>query len=288
MRMTDTHAYDPLWTLSHPYALIRAGEYEVGTEYRICRENGSGDDLLICPLSGRGVLNSGAATIAASPGFLYLYEDGAAQDYGTDPEHAPWHFLWCHFHPPLAWRGLLETGAVVADGLRRFDLARLSSADSDEVISLVSRAVGHSITAGSFEDELAMNALERAFLLCGRAASAVRDPDTAFIEHIRAHVLRSLKASHTTPQLAGLVGLSPSHLMHKFKAKTGLSVQGFVEICRLEFALRLLTTTDMPVKAVAFDSGFADPLYFTRRFSKHFGFPPSKAASQRTETSSRG
>jgi len=45
---------------------------------------------------------------------------------------------------------------------------------------------------------------------------------------------------------------------------------------RLEFARELLQETDLPVAEIAERSGFCDPFYFSRCFSRHYGRSPRK------------
>ena len=47
--------FDPDYVRQHPYRCISASEYRMGREYRIVRENGLGDHLLLLTLSGCGM-----------------------------------------------------------------------------------------------------------------------------------------------------------------------------------------------------------------------------------------
>lgn len=271
---TDEHAYDPIWTTTHPYATIRAGEYRMGADYRIRRPDGSSDDLLFCTVSGRGVFRSADGETFAEPGFLYRYAPGTPQDYGTDPATGRWHFLWCHFHASVNWQPLLD-GEPCQAGVSRFDLSSLPDKDRRTVLRAFRSAVAYALAPGALEDELAMNHIEHALLLCRRARLLESGRDTAFVEAIRVHVMRNLRNPLNTSELARVVRLSPSRMSHRFRDVTGMTPQAFVEMCRLEFARRLLTTESASVKEAAYEAGFDAPAYFSRRFSLRFGLPPS-------------
>ena len=273
--MNDEHAYDALWTLTHPYSLIRAGEYDMDAGYRIRRPEGSADDLLLCTLSGDGLLRAGSCEFQAAPGCLFRFAPGAPQDYGTNPACGRWHFLWCHFHAPVAWRPLLDADEI-APGLHRFDMSGMDASDRETTLLSFRRAVEYALAPGAMEDELAMNLVEHVLLLCRRVRILSDDPEAAFVEKLRSHIMRNLRSDLSTVRLAAVVSLSPSRMTHRFKAATGMTPQEFVETCRLQYALRLLATTSAPVKEVAYECGFSDPLYFSRRFSKRFGYPPGK------------
>ncbi|GEM04164.1 DNA-binding response regulator [Halolactibacillus miurensis] len=83
----------------------------------------------------------------------------------------------------------------------------------------------------------------------------------------------------TLEQLAEIVGLSVYHLSKAFKQKNHLSFVDYVREKRLTHAKQLLRKNEMPLKAIAYESGFSDPNYFSRLFKKTEGMPPSKFVS---------
>ena len=76
--------------------------------------------------------------------------------------------------------------------------------------------------------------------------------------------------------LSSAIHLSQSQLNRKLKALTNLSANKLIRTIRLSHARHLLETTDDPVIAVAFDSGFSDPDYFSRVFKKELGLTPTE------------
>ncbi len=76
--------------------------------------------------------------------------------------------------------------------------------------------------------------------------------------------------------VAGHVFMSPSRLQHLFKERAGTSLTDYLLKLRLEQACELLRTTDAKITQVALRSGFHDPAYFTRVFSKAVGKSPSQ------------
>lgn len=77
------------------------------------------------------------------------------------------------------------------------------------------------------------------------------------------------------PRLSRAVLLSPSQLQRKLSALTDQSALQIIRTLRLRHAQRLLRETDLPVSEVAWASGFADPSYFTRIFTRDQGMAPS-------------
>ncbi|MDD4103037.1 MAG: AraC family transcriptional regulator [Kiritimatiellae bacterium] len=84
---------------------------------------------------------------------------------------------------------------------------------------------------------------------------------------------------HESPdyrRLARLANLSYSQFFREFKRRTGQSPQHYIEEQRIAYARRLLAAGRLSVKEVAFQCGFQNQLYFSRRFQKAAGMSPSQ------------
>lgn len=71
--------------------------------------------------------------------------------------------------------------------------------------------------------------------------------------------------------------VSPFHLIRVFKTLTRLTPMQYLTAVRLEAALRLLQETKMTATEIAALVGFGNRAAFSRAFSRHHGFAPSKA-----------
>lgn len=91
-------------------------------------------------------------------------------------------------------------------------------------------------------------------------------------DFLTAHCTRNIRLQ----ELADLVGLSPSHFSHSFKASTGLAPHDWQMAARLDRAKHLLLCGDQPLTAVAAETGFSDQAHFTRTFRKHIGTSPAR------------
>lgn len=70
-------------------------------------------------------------------------------------------------------------------------------------------------------------------------------------------------------------GLSYRYAGTLFKRETGLTINEYRTKLRLDYAQRLLLTTDLTVSQIADACGFCDAFYFSRIFTKNCGCPPS-------------
>jgi AraC-like DNA-binding protein len=83
-------------------------------------------------------------------------------------------------------------------------------------------------------------------------------------------------SSRTLADLARGCTLSVSRLSYLFKANTGLTVGMFRRNRRFQTALRMLATTDMPIKQIASALGYHHTSSFIRAFELHTGVSPGE------------
>ncbi len=72
------------------------------------------------------------------------------------------------------------------------------------------------------------------------------------------------------------MNLSHSQLHRKLKALVNQSAIQFIRSLRMQRALELLQNNSGNIAEIAWQVGFGDPSYFTKTFSKHFGYLPSE------------
>lgn len=81
----------------------------------------------------------------------------------------------------------------------------------------------------------------------------------------------NLSARITLAHVAGVVGISASHLAQRFSIETRVRFKDFVIRARLDAAKRLLRETDASLAIVAERAGFYDASHVTRLFRRGFG-----------------
>ena len=247
---------------------FRSGLFAETEDYETRRPGGSDDWLLILTLAGRGLHRNGADTIELRPGTVLLYGPGVSQWYGT--ASAPWELIWTHFPAD----GRLEPWL---DWPRRADGTMLLSlgASADEVERAMRELVGWQSGPAPDASAFAFNALERALLWCDRAnPSAGHVSRDKRVDLALTLISDNLAENVSMTRVAQAVGLSRSRLAHLFRTATGMSLPEYVEARRIQKAEDLLRMTNRPVKEIARMVGFADPLYFSKRFTRRNGASP--------------
>lgn len=79
-------------------------------------------------------------------------------------------------------------------------------------------------------------------------------------------------------QLAGALGYSKYHISHIFKDKFGCSYSDYLRRLRAEYAMGLLTHSELSVTEICFASGFSSLRSFYRAFHEIYGASPGSMA----------
>ena len=257
-------------------ARLAAGEFDVGAGYATYRSRGTTDWLLLHTLAGEGRLGTDGPDVRALPGTTTLVRPATRHDYGVEPMHQHWHFLYAHFHPRADWESLL----VWPEAALGIGQIRPEPAAADRITAALRDCVRHDAGTERNRELLAMNALETALLHCDTQHPELPAVDARLqsaLELIASRLSEELEVS----RLAAASNLSVSRFAHLFRTQLGVSPQQYVERRRLESAARLLDLGERPIGAVAADVGFSDPLYFSTRFRRWYGQSPRAYRNRR-------
>jgi AraC-like DNA-binding protein len=117
--------------------------------------------------------------------------------------------------------------------------------------------------------------------LFGRLIS-LRHSDHPEVLNARQRIQRTITYMQQRPaspivvaELARQANLSRSHYASIFKRQTGYPVLDFFIRLKMQRAAHWLDTTDHPIKTIAANLGFSDPLYFSRQFHKVYTMSPT-------------
>jgi len=220
---------------------------------------------------GNAYFKSPGGSFDAANGDAVLIRPRSPHEYGVDPRHGYWKNTWTHFLPRpdcIEWLQWPEFAPGMMtlhleDPIRRQVRAEMRHMD----------AFAHS--TGRRHEEFAVNALERALLLCD--SQNPRHAGDRQDERIRKAVhLLCLQPEErlTVAALARRCGLSRSRFAELFREQAGVPPVEFLENQRLRRARELLEHTSLNVSEISEQSGFASPFYFSLRFKKHFGQSP--------------
>ena len=91
-------------------------------------------------------------------------------------------------------------------------------------------------------------------------------------EWIGAHLAKDICLA----QLAQIAGFSPAHFVRLFRNSLGCSPYRHVLRMRLERARHLLLASDLPITAIAAETGFANQSHLTTAFVRQYKAPPGQ------------
>ncbi|MFF2452855.1 helix-turn-helix domain-containing protein [Isoptericola sp. NPDC058082] len=244
-----------------------AGFFPHAARHGRSRPDGAREHVLLVCTDGAGWCRTPDGRFDVRPGDVVLVPAGSSHEYAA-AAHDPWTLWWLHATGRDADE--LATAARAAAGgpishLR--DAAPVASLVSQVIDGLDDGTAGGLVRAAG----AAWHALAHVVATGRRSPGPSPDPVERVVEHLRS----------TTPHrtsvgsLAAMVGLSPSQLGARFRARVGTSPLQYQTGLRLARARELLDSTDLPVAAVAQACGYDDALYFSRRFARTHGVSPT-------------
>ncbi len=101
--------------------------------------------------------------------------------------------------------------------------------------------------------------------------------ESAFLKKVNHIILQHIDDDNFKSEaLQQAVQMGRTQLYNKLKALTGYSTANYMNFIRLQKAQQFLKTTDLNISEIAYQSGFTDPNYFSRKYAEKFGYPPSR------------
>lgn len=255
----------PLTRECFPTAL---GYYPRALNHRMKRSRHD-DNLIIYCVDGNGRLSADERHYEVARGDLVLLPQGLPHEYAASDE-TPWTIYWSHFQGIgsnifMDYLGYREETAVVRAGLAPGLQAAFSNL-------LAVRHTGYSTLAFINAANQLRHLLTQFALETNRSrAQGTGHLDLESLQdYMRENVHRQLELD----DLAAVANLSKFHFSNRYKSLTGYSPIKHFQHMKIEYACRLLDGSDMSVKAIAAELGYADPLYFSRLFHRIMGMPP--------------
>jgi two-component system response regulator YesN len=95
-----------------------------------------------------------------------------------------------------------------------------------------------------------------------------------FIEESVKYIKEQFRERLTLEMVASKVFMNPKYFSHVFKKGMGVSFTEYVVNLKIQYACRLLETTNYPAYRISLECGFSDPSYFNRVFSASMNITP--------------
>jgi len=235
------------------------------------RAGGAEQMIVIYCVAGRGWTRLGGAEHSIDAGQVLVIAPFQPHAYGSSPD-APWTIYWLH----VAGKKVPALHCLLTDDGSRpiFD-----AGEDPDAIALFEE-IFHMLRQSYGAEHLLLSGLSSGRLL-GRLIHLHREHPELL--GAKERVLRTIRymeqrARHrvTVPELARLANLSRSHYAAVFRRQTGYPVLDYFNRLKMQRAAYLLDTGVMPVKSIAAELGYPDPLYFSRQFHRVYDVSPTQ------------
>jgi AraC family transcriptional regulator, arabinose operon regulatory protein len=260
----------PIQRRAHADPLLRGlfpshvGYFPRARSHTISRATGLTSTIFNYCVKGRGWCTLTNTRFEARPGDIMVVPAGEPHAYGSDPDD-PWTVHWFHAMGANVPRLLEHLGVR-----REAPIVHVGrSAQLEALFAEMREAL-----EDDYSEQRLLYAAQTLAHLMGvmiRLHLSVRHRQPTASQRVAStlqHVKGRLAAAHTVPELAALAELSPSRYSELVRSSTGYSPKEYVMRLRMHRAAQLLDTTELPVKAIALEVGFADPLHFSRAFRR--------------------
>jgi len=109
---------------------------------------------------------------------------------------------------------------------------------------------------------------------------AAVSPQETPITRVQNYVLEHLDEAFTVERMAGLANMSARHFARLFARDVNMTPMEFLQNARIDCARNLLETSDLPLKTIAYKSGFGSVRRMRSLFAEKLGLTPLQYREQ--------
>lgn len=255
--------------------LCSLGYYPQAEGHYTYRKKGLPENFLFYCVDGNGWYKIEDKLYEVGPSEFFILPQHVEHSYGSN-DKKPWSIYWIHFGGEL-----LPHFNSLRTVQEHYKPAYITS---NEEIFVQFHKMYKTLELGYSNDNLLFaNMLLPHFLSlfvysAKHSMANVQEKkdcvDNAIL-YMREHIHENI----SLPELSRSYGYSTSRFSDIFKQKTGYSPIDYFIQMKMQKACQQLDLTDFSIKEVAVQLGFDDPYYFSRRFSKVIGMPPTRYRS---------
>jgi AraC-like DNA-binding protein len=253
------------------------GYYPKAEGHYTYRKKGLPENFLFYCVDGYGWYQLEGKQYKVGPNEFFILPQHMEHAYGSDETH-PWTIYWVHFGGEQLPH-FNELNAVK----EHFKPCYIKS--NEEIFTLFAKIykaleMGYSIDNLMFASMGLSQFL--ALFVYNSKYHAVSSQDTSHVDCVDSAILymqEHISENISLQELSSHYNYSASRFSGLFKQKTGYTPIDYFIQMKMQKASQQLDLTDKSIKDIALSMGFDDPYYFSRRFRKIIGVPPTKYRS---------
>ena len=225
-------------------------------------------------LSGRGTIHIGNRDFEVHANNFFILPPHSKATYEQEKED-PWAYIWIEMSG-TALKGILGTTTL---GPENFIFSDSPSKEGERIMTAM--VEGDAVASEESECLLITGYIYRFLAFMVTHYSKVQSQTSSKKEETVKQIERYLSIHYSDSGLsvasvAEHFCFSPSYLTRLFKEQEGLTPIQFIDETRMKKAIELLNHRTLTVNQIAEAVGYKNQFYFTKRFKRYFGMPPTK------------
>jgi len=246
------------------FYLVCTGHYFCDGTYVVNRKSYN-SFLVLMVLKGKGYVEQGGRRSLLTEGSIALLDCYSEHIYGTD---TGWEIIWCHYDGAMA-RPYYESVAQDNNCILTLQNPYTAQRNLEKLYAMFHEA-GKAMEA-VISKYITIVLTE---FMINTSGDITENAQSGTTENILAYIAENVSKPLTLEHLAQKASLSPFYFTRVFKKETGYTPHEYLIIARLNAAKYYLKTTDLPIKDISIQCGFASECTFCTTFKRVIGTTP--------------
>ncbi len=251
------------------------GYYPKAKDHYTYRKKGLPENFLFYCVDGHGWYKIGDQRYEVGPNEFFILPQNKEHAYGSS-EESPWSIYWVHFGGDSLQE--FNNTQVVQRHFKPFHIK-----NNAEMLSLFTKIyktleLGYSIDNLLFAN-MCLSHYVSLFIYNSRHYSVTATDKIDCVDSAILHMQEHINENISLNDLSKQYNYSVSRFSNLFKKKTGYAPIDYFVQMKMQKACQQLDFTNESIKNIAFNMGFDDPYYFSKRFRTVIGMSPKKYRS---------
>ena len=247
------------------------GYYPKASGHLTSRKKGLPENFLFYCIDGKGWYRIEDKQYEVKANEFFILPQNVSHAYGSSDED-PWSIYWIHFGgEQLPYFNSLFT---IQTHFKPFHVKGSDAIASSFTKMYKALELGYSTDNLMFAN-ICLSHFISLFIYNSKHFEVV-DENINCIDSAILYMQEHVNETISLNDLSKLYHYSPSRFSSLFKQKTGYAPIDYFLQMKMQKASQQLDFTKQSIKEIAMNFGFDDPYYFSRRFTKVIGMPPTK------------